>query len=93
MGKLQVAFRNVYKYKLDKELFVAVEGMHTGQSALREDRDAHRALLAGGVSLRCRRALFAGEQEQQLRQSSGGHSAGPLRWFSEPPCCVSRVAP
>ncbi len=27
----RVAFRNPHKYKVDKELFVAVEGMYTGQ--------------------------------------------------------------
>jgi len=27
----EVAFRNPYKYKIDKELIVAVEGVHTGQ--------------------------------------------------------------
>lgn len=27
----RVAFRNTQKYKLDKELFVAAEGMYTGQ--------------------------------------------------------------
>ena len=27
----KVAFRNQYRYKLDKETFIAVEGMHTGQ--------------------------------------------------------------
>jgi hypothetical protein len=27
----QVVFRNPYKYKLDKELFVAAEGMYSGQ--------------------------------------------------------------
>eukprot|EP00034_Subulatomonas_tetraspora_P001209 GABW01001502.1.p2 GENE.GABW01001502.1~~GABW01001502.1.p2 ORF type:complete len:93 (-),score=43.66 GABW01001502.1:3-281(-) len=27
----QVVFRNPYKHKLDKELFIAAEGMHLGQ--------------------------------------------------------------
>ena len=27
----KVHFRNQYRYKIDKEVFVAVEGMHTGQ--------------------------------------------------------------
>jgi ribosomal protein L2 len=27
----KVHFRNQYRYKIDKEIFVAVEGMHTGQ--------------------------------------------------------------
>lgn len=27
----KVQFKNPYKYGLDKELFVAAEGMHTGQ--------------------------------------------------------------
>ena len=27
----EVHFRNQYRYKIDKEVFVAVEGMHTGQ--------------------------------------------------------------
>lgn len=27
----RVVFRNPYKYKLDKETFIAVEGLHTGQ--------------------------------------------------------------
>merc|ERR1712100_831442 len=27
----KVHFRNQYRYRIDKEIFVAVEGMHTGQ--------------------------------------------------------------
>eukprot|EP00914_Ancora_sagittata_P011784 GHVO01022779.1.p1 GENE.GHVO01022779.1~~GHVO01022779.1.p1 ORF type:complete len:258 (+),score=25.79 GHVO01022779.1:33-806(+) len=39
----RVVFRNPYKYKLDKELMVAVEGMHTGQFVYHGEK-AHLAV-------------------------------------------------
>merc|ERR1712080_556921 len=47
-------FRDPYRYKMKKELFVAAEGMYTGQCVLRQEgsslhwqRDAHRPHARG----------------------------------------------
>ena len=70
----RVQFRNAYKYKIDKELLVATEGMYTGQFVYHGKKGACYTARRSIAPVRCRSSFAAARRSHTLQCAVYDHS-------------------